>query len=201
MQLPQRKYRFFFKLIIVAVILAITTCTLPQLAACGTRLNAPPQATFELFFSPSRQTEEAIISFIAEARVSVHVAAYAFTSQPIAQALVAARARGVDVRVVLDKGQSASRHSVAGFLAQHGVPVRINGAYLLQHQKVVVVDAISVQTGSYNYTANARDRNAENLLVIRNLPELAEQYEVNWTKMWGEAKELLDEKRGYYEGR
>lgn len=188
MQLAQRKYRLFFKSTIVAIILAITTCTLPQLAVCGTRLNAPSQTTFELFFSPSRQTEEAIISFIAEARISVHVAAYAFTSQPIAQALVDARARGVDVRVVLDKGQAASRHSAATFLAQHGVPVRINGAYLLQHQKVVIVDTIGVQTGSYNYTANARDRNSENLLIIRNLPGLAERYEVNWVKMWDEAK-------------
>jgi phosphatidylserine/phosphatidylglycerophosphate/cardiolipin synthase-like enzyme len=193
MEQAQQKYRLFFKSTIVAIILAITTCTLPQHAACGTRLAAQPQATFELFFSPSRQAEEAIISFIAEARVSVHVAAYAFTSQPIAQALVEARARGLDVRVVLDKNQSASRHSVAAFLPQHGVPVRINGAYLLQHQKVVIVDAISVQTGSYNYTANARDRNSENLLIIRNLPELAEQYEVNWAKMWDEAKDLIRE--------
>jgi phosphatidylserine/phosphatidylglycerophosphate/cardiolipin synthase-like enzyme len=186
MEQAQQKSRLFFKTAVVAIVLAITTCILPQHAACDTRLDAPRQATFELLFSPSRQTEEAIISYIAEARVSVHVAAYAFTSQPIAQALVEARARGVDVRVVLDKSQSASRHSVGSFLAQHGVLVRINGAYLLQHQKVVIVDAISVQSGSYNYTANARDRNSENLLIIRNVPELAGLYEANWA----EAKDL-----------
>jgi phosphatidylserine/phosphatidylglycerophosphate/cardiolipin synthase-like enzyme len=139
------------------------------------------------------QAEQAIVRFIQDAQTSVYVAAYAFTSRPIAQALLDARARGLDVRVVVDKSQSSGRYSAATFLANHAVFVRVDGAYQLQHQKVVIVDGVSVETGSYNFTASARDRNSENVIIIRNAPELASRYEANWEKMWGES--VVMEKR------
>ncbi len=114
----------------------------------------------------------------------------AFTSQTIAQALLETRARGLDVRVVVDKKLSAGRYSVAGFLMQNGVPVRVNSAYLLQHQKIIVVDGHDLETGSYNFTNNARDRNSENVLIIRNLTDLAGRYEANWEKMWEESADF-----------
>ena len=137
------------------------------------------------------QAEQAIIQFIQGAQTSVHVAAYAFISRPIAQTLLDARVRGVDVRVVVDKSQASGRYSAAAFLANHAVSVRGDGEYQLQHQKVVIVDGVSVETGSYNFTASARDRNSENVIIIRNAPELAARYEVNWEKMWGESDEFL----------
>jgi phosphatidylserine/phosphatidylglycerophosphate/cardiolipin synthase-like enzyme len=136
------------------------------------------------------QAEQAIIRFIRDAQKSVHVAAYAFTSRPIAQALLDARARGLDVRVVVDKSQASGRYSAAAFLADHAVAVRVDGEYQLQHQKVVIVDGVSVETGSYNFTASARDRNFENVIIIRNAPDLAARYEENWEKMWGESVSL-----------
>lgn len=131
------------------------------------------------------QAEQVIIRFIQDAQKSVHVAAYAFTSRPIAQALLDAKVQGLDVRVVVDKSQASGRYSVAPFLANHAVSVRVDGEYQLQHQKVVIVDGVSVETGSYNFTASARDRNSENVIIIRNASELAARYEANWEKMWG----------------
>ena len=128
-----------------------------------------------------------------EAKKSVHVAAYSFTSKEIAQALLDAKARGVDVRVVVDKSQASGKCSAATFLANHAVSVRVDGEYQLQHQKIMVVDGVSVETGSYNFTASARDRNSENVLIIRNSPDLAGLYEANWEKMWNES--VVIEKR------
>ena len=171
----------------IAVLLAAISCAHLHKVDTGARLDAPPTATFEMVFSPSRQSEEAIIHFIGEARRSVHVAAYAFTSKEIAQALLDARMRGLDVRVVVGKGQKASRYSVATFLAEHTVSVRIDDKYQLQHQNVVIVDGVSLETGSYNFMDGVRDRNSENVLIIRNVPELAAQFEANWEKMWSES--------------
>ena len=42
-------------------------------------------------------------------------------------------------------------------------------------------------TGSFNFTASAQKRNAENLLVIR-YPEVAAQYRANWLRREAQAE-------------
>lgn len=187
MALHRHIFRYFFNAAFAVILLCATSCALPHTAKSGARFELPANATYEVIFSPSVQAEQAIIRFIQDAQKSVHVAAYAFTSRPIAQALLDARARGLDVRVVVDKSQAAGKYSAATFLANHTVFVRVDGEYQLQHQKVVIVDGVSVETGSYNFTASARDRNSENVIIIRNAPDLAARYEANWEKMWGES--------------
>jgi phosphatidylserine/phosphatidylglycerophosphate/cardiolipin synthase-like enzyme len=187
MELHRHIFRNFFKAAFIAILLGATSGALPHPARSGARLEFPAGATYEVIFSPSMQAEQAIIRFIRDAQVSVHVAAYAFTSRPIAQALLDARARGLDVRVVVDKSQASGKHSAATFLANRTVSVRVDSEYQLQHQKVVIVDGVSVETGSYNFTVSARDRNSENVIIIRNAPELAARYEVNWVRMWEES--------------
>lgn len=152
--------------------------------------NVTATASFEVAFSPSHESEAAIVRFIGEAQASAKVAAYSFTSKEIASALVQAARRGVDVRVVVDKSQLGERYTAATFLANQGVPVRVDSRYAIQHQKVIIVDDKSVETGSYNFTASARDRNSENVLIIREVPSLAAQYARNWLKMWEESQPL-----------
>jgi phosphatidylserine/phosphatidylglycerophosphate/cardiolipin synthase-like enzyme len=193
MELHRHIFWYFFKAVFVAILLGATSCALPHPARSGARFELPEHATYEVIFSPSMQAEQAIIRFIQDAQTSVHVAAYAFTSRPIAQALLDARTRGLDVRVVVDKSQASGRYSAATFLVNHAVSIRVDGEYQLQHQKVVIVDGVSVETGSYNFTASARDRNSENVIIIRNAPDLAARYEENWEKMWGES--VVMEKR------
>ena len=45
------------------------------------------------------------------------------------------------------------------------------------HNKFMVVDGDAVQTGSFNYTTSAATRNAENVLVVQDSPELAKAYQ------------------------
>ncbi len=111
----------------------------------------------------------------------MHVQAYSFTSVPIAQALVDAHRRGVSVEVILDKSQLEGRSVQTDFLDQAGVPVRIDAAHAIAHNKVMVIEGETVITGSFNFTKSAEERNAENLLVIRDRV-LAERYEANWQK-------------------
>ena len=48
-------------------------------------------------------------------------------------------------------------------------PVLVDQVAGLMHDKVAIVDGMTVATGSYNYSASADGRNAENLLVIHDL--------------------------------
>jgi phosphatidylserine/phosphatidylglycerophosphate/cardiolipin synthase-like enzyme len=149
--------------------------------------NSNVQETLDVLFSPSRQTEDSIVNFILSAKNSVHVSAYSFTSMPIAKALVKMHAQGLDVRVVMDKKAAQQKRSAAHFLAAQNIPVRLDAKYAIQHQKVIIVDGESVETGSYNFTKSARDKNSENVLIVRDDLNLAKTYEQNWEKLWNES--------------
>jgi phosphatidylserine/phosphatidylglycerophosphate/cardiolipin synthase-like enzyme len=143
----------------------------------------------EVAFSPGGGATELVEKTIAQARQSIRVAAYSFTSKPIAQALLEAHKRAIDVRVVLDKANATARYSSATFLANVGIPTRINHRYAIMHDKFMVVDGEMVETGSFNFTASAEARNAENVLVLRD-PAVAQRYAQESERLWGESEEM-----------
>jgi phosphatidylserine/phosphatidylglycerophosphate/cardiolipin synthase-like enzyme len=143
----------------------------------------------EVAFSPGGGATELVVKTISEARQSIRVAAYSFTSKPIAQALLEAHKRGIDVRVVLDKSNATARYSSATFLANVGIPTRINHRYAIMHDKFMVVDGDRVETGSFNFTASAEAKNAENVLVLRD-PAVAQRYGKEWERLWEESEDM-----------
>lgn len=76
------------------------------LAAILCLLCAPASAgDITVAFSPDGDATDAVVHAIGEARHSIRLAAYSFTSKEIAAALIAAHARGIDVEAVLDAGR------------------------------------------------------------------------------------------------
>lgn len=139
-------------------------------------------------FSASQNALQLVLSTINSARLNIDVAAYSFTSKPVATALVAAKRRGVAVRVVADEKSNTGKYTAVTYLANQGVPVRHNGRYAIMHNKFMVVDGDTVQTGSFNYTASALSRNAENVLLIQEVPELAATYQGEFNRLWNESE-------------
>jgi phosphatidylserine/phosphatidylglycerophosphate/cardiolipin synthase-like enzyme len=144
---------------------------------------------FEDAFSPQQGATELVVKTIKEARTTIHVAAYSFTSQPIIDALVIAHDRGVDVDIVLDKSQRNGKGSLFKYIKDHGVPTRINDHYAIMHNKFLVIDGETLELGSFNYTVNAEKRNAENVLVLHHVEKIVEDYDRQWKKLWNEGVE------------
>ncbi|MDR3358036.1 MAG: phospholipase D family protein [Desulfovibrio sp.] len=145
---------------------------------------------YNVAFSPKGDSLDLVLSAVSAAEQSILVAAYSFTSKPVAQALLEASKRGVSVRVVADKKSNSGRYTAVTFLANRGVPVRLNGHYAIHHHKFMVIDGRHVQTGSFNYSAAAVNKNAENVLLIRDAPELAGRYAAEWQRLWEEGVPL-----------
>jgi phosphatidylserine/phosphatidylglycerophosphate/cardiolipin synthase-like enzyme len=143
--------------------------------------------TAQTAYSPNGEGAELIISTIKRAQQSIRMATYSFTEPAIGKALLDAKKRGVDVAVVVDKEHNGRRPpgspSVASFLAQNGVSVMVSTAYRIQHNKVLIIDGETVQTGSFNYSRAAQKDNAENVLVISRCPRLADDYLRDWSKL------------------
>lgn len=139
-----------------------------------------PSASWQTCFTPGNDCTGLIVQTIREARSQVLVQAFEFTSDPIEQALLDAKRRRLDVRVVLDKTQTQPNRRSARIFAQAGIPVVIDSQPAISHNKVMILDGASVITGSFNFTLSAQTRNAENVLIVRNAPDLARDYLRNW---------------------
>jgi hypothetical protein len=130
------------------------------LAALSIFLLLPPpcfSTDVEVAFSPDRGATALVVRTIDSAKTSIRVAAYSFTSKPIAEALLDAHRRGIDVEVVVDKSNVTARYTAATFLANQGVPVRVDYRYAIMHDKFIIVDGEAVETGSFNFTQSASD--------------------------------------------
>jgi phosphatidylserine/phosphatidylglycerophosphate/cardiolipin synthase-like enzyme len=77
-------------------------------------------------FTPAGNCTDLIVGVLEEAKSSILVQAYSFTSAPIAKALLEAHKRGVRVEVILDKSQRTEKYSSADFLANQGLPTTID---------------------------------------------------------------------------
>ncbi|MGO9139603.1 MAG: phospholipase D family protein [Syntrophales bacterium] len=132
-------------------------------------------------FSPNGGCTESIVKEIDNAKSEILVQAYSFTSAPIAKALTDAFKRGVKVEAILDKSQRKEKYTAATFLANAGIPTYIDDKHAIAHNKIMVIDRETVITGSFNFTKAAEEKNAENLLIIRN-KDLAKIYIDNWEK-------------------
>lgn len=151
----------------------------------------PSKGTVELAFSPADDPEAVLVSVVDAAHASVHVQAYVFTSKPIARALLRAHQRGVAVSVLADAVMNARGGGAIAELLEGGVALAFETRYAAAHNKLVIVDATgpacAVVTGSYNFTWSARNRNAENLIVLRDNCPLARAYLENWSRHREEA--------------
>lgn len=153
---------------------------LSKMAFCPTSGEVPQ---VEVFFSPQDNCAREIISRIDDAKSSVYIAMYFFTSRPIAQVLVKAKDRGVDVKVCLDKEQPSYEYSKSEYLHNKRINMRLIGGSGIMHHKFCVIDEHMVITGSYNWTARADLENDESLVVI-NSREIAKKFLKEFNQLW-----------------
>ena len=169
----------------------------PLLASPLESANSPEKACLpadnscvRVAFSPNGQAEKLILSSIYAAKKSIKVAAYAFTSKPISLALLEAKKKGVEVKVIADSKAAKGKYSALTFLANQGVSVRLDEKYAIFHHKFMINDGENVQTGSFNYSSAAANKNAENVVLLENMPQVALAYEQEWQLLWSESKDL-----------
>lgn len=161
---------------------------LSGLACCVLSVALPATAapSIQAAFSPERGALQLVLSTIGSARESIRLMGYSFTSPEVVKALVDAHRRGVDVKIVLDEKGNRKKSSLAAMnlVAGAGIPLRTNDRYAIMHDKVIIVDGHTVETGSFNYTRAGARTNSENVLVIREMPEIASCYLDHWQSRW-----------------
>lgn len=129
-------------------------------------VTAPAPGSVRVIYSlTEKQTDKELIAVIEGAKTHIYFAIYTFTLKNVAEALVAAKARGVDVRGIVDSEQSANSYGrpIIEMLVAGGIPVgteRHPGANGIMHIKALVTDS-AYFIGSYNWTNSATTINDE----------------------------------------
>jgi phosphatidylserine/phosphatidylglycerophosphate/cardiolipin synthase-like enzyme len=120
----------------------------------------------EILFSPDDSVAGRIMELIDGAETSLEFAAFSLTADSIADRMLAASARGVRLRGVMEASQSKGIGSEYENLRAAGLDIRLDGNPFNMHHKFLIIDHEIVVTGSYNFTNSAEERNDENVLVL-----------------------------------
>lgn len=129
-----------------------------------------------VYFSPDDHVEKRLIGFIEQEKQSIQVAIYCMTHRGVANALIEAKKRGVDVEVIVDRF-SVKINSPVRKMVEAGIPLyvwdpdagnRKKAHRPLMHNKFCVFGEEVVWTGSFNFTYEASRMHQENALVLRD---------------------------------
>ena len=132
--------------------------------------------------------EGRLIEKINAAQTSIHIVSFEFDLTPVAEALIAAKQRGVDVRWVTDdehglESDGEPGHGQFAMLEEAGIEVRSDTRSALMHNKFWIFDGQIVWTGSTNITENGIFKQDNNTIVIQSTA-LATIYEREFQEMW-----------------
>jgi len=125
-------------------------------------------AGIEIYFAPEEAPLDRVVSLYGKARRYIYVSVYGLTSPRAVEALVAAKKRGLDVRLMTDQGraQDIKQRSALRTLRSAGIPIRVNRHDGLMHLKQVVIDDDVNTSGSMNHTTSGNRYNDERLDIV-----------------------------------
>jgi phosphatidylserine/phosphatidylglycerophosphate/cardiolipin synthase-like enzyme len=141
----------------------------------------------EVFFSPEDGVAKHVLQRLAAAKQSIHFMAFSYTEDKISDAMVTKRKAGLVVRGVFETQNAGGSGADFGRLKQGGVDVLEDGNCYILHHKVIIIDARTVITGSYNFTSSAERDNDENLVMVDD-PNLARAYLDEFERVYAQAQ-------------
>ena len=136
----------------------------------------------ENYFAPEDHVMDKLVSYVQNAKKSVHYMIYTYTDTDLANAMIAQSQAGLDVQGVIEERASTEGALVPLFCAK--LPVKVDGNKYTMHHKVIIIDGETVITGSFNFTKSADTVNDDNVLVIHS-PAVAALYEQEFQRIYG----------------
>ena len=166
------------KVFAVMVVILIVAIAVPAArATISTYFNNPPNANY---------IDTRVCEVINGATSYCYVAIYAINQPSIVNALIAAKQRGVDVRMVTetDYRYKAGYADSYDLLASYGIPIICDGRSALMHNKFIVVDGTKVLTGSYNFTTDQTTADKNNVIIFSGSSTFATLFKNEFLQMY-----------------
>ncbi|KAI9032895.1 hypothetical protein CLU79DRAFT_728593 [Phycomyces nitens] len=138
------------------------------------------------YFFPSKESFNAFISVINSARESIDICVFSLTDDDVADALIEAKKRKVNIRIITDNQQAAGKGADAERLQRdHGIPYKTDNTTGYMHNKFAIVDHSTLINGSFNWSKGARFKNRENIMIT-NIPVCIQEFQRQFESLWEE---------------
>lgn len=124
-----------------------------------------------------------VLPLIQNAKKYVYIPTFIITYDELANELINAKKRGVDVKLIIDATNVYSRKSKIKELRSAGVPVKVENYAGKMHSKSIIIDDEYIVAGSMNFTNSGENKNDENVLIIEN-KTLARYYKGFFEYLW-----------------
>ena len=123
----------------------------------------------QIYFSPQdKSISSAVLPIIENAKDYIYIPIFVITENRVVEALIKAKQRGVDVRLISDALNASSKYSKIKVLRANGVPVKIENYAGKMHSKTMIADDKYSIIGSMNFSKSGETKNDENTIVLEN---------------------------------
>lgn len=142
-----------------------------------------------VLFSPGTDILESISDLLKQAKKSLDICVFTITDERLANDILYAHQRGINVRIITDDDKMYDHGSAIKGFKRAGIPLKIDRSRYHMHHKFGIIDSRIVFTGSFNWTYTATKHNQENLLITTNF-DITKQYSAEFERLWGEMFKL-----------
>ncbi|MFH0860602.1 MAG: phospholipase D-like domain-containing protein [Candidatus Altiarchaeota archaeon] len=173
--------------IMIGVVLGVMVTNTARLNVCPLK-NCVNEA--EIIPVSDRGYFQQAIEVLEGAQESIHIVTFELKYYPnypdssqnrIIEALIDAKKRGVDVRIVVD--DYSKENNAFGILEENGVEVRMDPDDVTTHAKLIIVDGETVMIGSTNFSYYGLEKNNEANLIVKSR-KAADYYEAYFERLW-----------------
>ncbi len=152
------------------------------------RLNSIESNSYA-YFSPGPECARQIINCLHGARETIDICVFTISDNHITDAILSAHETGKSVRIVSDNDKAKDSGSDIYYLAEKGVPVRLDKSPYHMHHKFAIFDQNLLINGSFNWTRSATMKNEENITVLHD-SGLIGSFLSSFEELWSESKDI-----------
>ena len=134
-------------------------------------------------FSPGEDCLNDIVELMQSADKYLDICVFTISDNRISDEIIRAFNRGIEIRIISDNEKMNDDGSDIKMLSTTGISIKIDHSPSHMHHKYMIVDEISVLTGSYNWTKSAAEYNQENIIITDN-DEIVTGFIDNFTQLW-----------------
>lgn len=160
----------------------------------GCTALTPRTVPLEAFVGPTG-LQQRMTALIDSAQHTLDVQMYLFTVKPLAERIVAAKQRGVAVRVILDPDE-AGNNAVEPILMNGGVTFRQSSpTYTYSHAKYLIVDRSAVAIMSMNFNVDAMNTERNHGVIDKDPEDVSDVqaiFDMDWAMAGNEPMKQAD---------
>lgn len=147
-------------------------------------------SNIEVYFSPQDNViTDKVLGYVNNAKKYIYMPVFVITHKPLETALLKAKERGVDVKLIVDATNVYATKSSVQALRAAGVQVKVENYAGKLHSKSMIIDDEFILAGSMNFSRSGESRNDENMLIIQN-SRLAVFYRDFFKYLWSKIPDI-----------